>query len=198
MDPVPPAAAPVAPNPPPAPAPAAVGTYCLPPPALVCHGTCYTEPSDGSGDAQVNEWPAPARRRQVMRVYRPLPPILRVVSIGGILCALAQIPALIISYITSQSSAPPAYRDRVMLIFADLFLLCVASSSLVGAYSRRVGRPGLGPFPLDSWQSQMPAILLLSPLPLCAIVLALAIPPTTAAVLIVILIAVPATVFSMP
>jgi len=112
-----------------------------------------------------------------------LPPLLRVVSIVGLLFLLAAIALMINSFVTGLSSSPHAYRDasRVEAIALNLLWLSLACSFAVNSYSARFRRPDGGPFPLDSWQSQVRAIVLLSALPLCGIALALVIPPTALA-----------------
>jgi hypothetical protein len=47
----------------------------------------------------------------------------------------------------------------------------------VNTYSLRFRRPQGGTFPLESWQSQVQAIALLAALPLCALAVALLLPP---------------------
>jgi len=115
-----------------------------------------------------------------MREFRRLPPLMRVVRIVGLLFILSGAALLITSFVKSQSSAPPAFGDsaRVWIIAMGLLGLSLVCTFVCLAYRTRVGRPGLGPLPLDSWQSQVRAILLLSALPLCGIALALVIPPT--------------------
>jgi hypothetical protein len=119
-----------------------------------------------------------------MRYFRRLPPLLRVASIVGLLFVLTDLALLILlinSFVMDLlSSSPHASRgvSRVGAIALNLSLLSLACSIVVNSYSRRFRQPDRGPFPLGSWQSQVRAILLLSALPLCAITLALFIPPT--------------------
>ncbi len=118
-----------------------------------------------------------------MRNFRRLPSLLRVASIVGTLFPLAGIALMANSYVTGQSSSPPAYWDsgRTGVIALNLVWLSMACTFVAIAYSTGVRQPGLGPFPLGSWQSQVRAILLLSALPFCGIALALIIPPTSRA-----------------
>jgi hypothetical protein len=105
---------------------------------------------------------------------------MRVVRIVGLLLILPGVALLITSFVTSQSYAPPAFGEpaRVWTIAMGLLGLSLVCTFVCLAYRTRLGRPGLGPLSLDSSQSQVRAILLLSALPLCGIALALVIPPT--------------------
>jgi len=131
-----------------------------------------------------------------MRHVRRLPPLLRIVRIVGLLFIPTGIALGITSFVTNRWSAPHAFGDsaRVWVIAMDVLWLSMACNFICLAYVTRVGRPGLGPFPLDSWQSQVRAIVLLSALPLCGIALALVIPPTSAAVWIIIPLSLLATI----
>jgi len=122
-----------------------------------------------------------------MRYFRRLPPLLRVVSIMGLLFFLTAVALLILvinsSVMDLLSSSPHAFRDtfRLLGIGISLALLAQVCFFAVIGYSTRFRRTNRGPFPLDSWQSQVRFILLVSALPLCAlalVVLAGFIPPT--------------------
>ncbi len=123
-----------------------------------------------------------------MRYFRRLPPLLRGASLLGLLFALASIAVIIESLISSLSSVPASWSadgERLLLVGLNLGLLSGACSLAVNSYSTRLRRPDRGPFSLDSWQSQVRAIALLSALPLCGSALALVIPPTSLAFVVV-------------
>jgi len=122
-----------------------------------------------------------------MRYFRRLPPLLRVASILGLLFPLASIALLIDLLATSLPSFPDMPPDflRMLFIAANLGMLSGAFSYTLSIYSVRFRRPGGGQYPLDSWQSQVRAIGLLSALPLCAIALALFSPATPPSVFVV-------------
>jgi hypothetical protein len=123
----------------------------------------------------------------VMRSFRRLPPLLRVASLLGLLFYLTTLALLTDSCIMFLSSFPHAYQDSSPMFIIALNLLWLGSACVfaVNGYSTRFHRSDRGPFPLDSWQSQVRAIALLSALPLCGIVLALVIPPTSLAFVVV-------------
>ncbi len=73
----------------------------------------------------------------------------------------------------------------MFVVAVNLVWLGSACSIVVNGYSTRFRRADRGPFPFDSWQSQVRAVLLLSVLPLCAFALALVIPPTSLAFIVV-------------
>src|SRR5258706_3283063 len=116
----------------------------------------------------------------VMRYFRRLPPLLRVASILAVLFPLASMALLVALIILSLPTFPqlPVAFFRVLVIGANLGMLGGACVFATSAYSTRFRQPNRGPFLLDSWQSQVQAIALLAALPLCAITLALVIPPT--------------------
>ena len=116
-----------------------------------------------------------------MRSFRRLPPLLRVASLLGLLFPVASLTLLVSWLVTSLPSfsrSPPEPDFGRGLFALNLGLLGGACSCVVTTYSTRFRRPDRGPFPLGSWQSQMRAIVLLAALPLCALALALFIPPT--------------------
>jgi hypothetical protein len=125
-----------------------------------------------------------------MRYFRRLSPLLRVASIVGLLFYLAALALLTDSCIMFLSSFPHAYQDSSPMFIIALNLLWLGSACFfaVNGYSTRFRRSDRGPFPLDSWQSQVRAIALLSALPLCGIALALIIPSTSLAFVVVFLI----------
>ncbi len=118
-----------------------------------------------------------------MRDFRRLPPLLRVASILGLLFSLAPIAAIMVVLIASLSSSPQSgvYATRVAVIVGNLGVLSGACSVAVQTYSTRFRQPDRGPLPLASWQSRMRAIFLAAALPICALALAVFIPPTQSA-----------------
>ena len=122
-----------------------------------------------------------------MRIFRRLPPLLRVASILGLLFPLASIAVLLGLVSTILPSFPqwPVDAFRVLVIGLTLGMLGGACSFAVNVYSTRFRRSDRGPFPLASWQSQVRAIVLLAILPICALALAVVIPPTALAWVVV-------------
>jgi hypothetical protein len=116
-----------------------------------------------------------------MRDFRRLPLLLRVTSVMGLLFLLAVLALLTDALITWLSPVPHSSLDssRVGVIVPNLMLLSLAWSFPVNSYNIRFRRPDRGPLPLDSWQSQVRAIALLSALPLCGIAFALFVPPSS-------------------
>jgi hypothetical protein len=125
-----------------------------------------------------------------MRYFRRLPPLLRVASILGLLFPLASIVVLLGLVSTILPSFPqlPGDAFRVLTIGLNLVLLGGACTVAVNTYNTRFRRSDRGPFPLDSWQSQVRAIVGVAALPICALVLAVVIPPTSLAWVVVFLI----------
>lgn len=114
-----------------------------------------------------------------MRSFRRLPPLLRVVSILGLVLPLASL-ALLSQTLSAMlsTSAWPADSPRVFAIASSLTLLGLSCGLVVGMYSTRFLHPDQGPFPLDSWQSQVRALVLATVLPLGALAWAVFIPLT--------------------
>ena len=127
-----------------------------------------------------------------MHYFRRMPPLLRVAGILGVLFPLASLILLVplvirglsmISQLMNPSNSTqvpqvPVDFFRVLVIGMNLGMLGLACVFAMSAYSTRFRRPDGGPFPLDSWQSQLRAIALPAALPLCAIILALVTPQT--------------------
>jgi hypothetical protein len=113
--------------------------------------------------------------RNICHIPR-LPPLLRVVSIVGLLLPLASLILLMLDFLSRLPS--DSEFNRLLAIALNLTMLGVASSFAVGTYSKRFRRPDGGPVPLDSWQSQLlRALLLAAALPLFALALAFVITP---------------------
>ncbi len=122
-----------------------------------------------------------------MRNYRRLPPLLRVASLVGLLLALTSLNLLVEVLFASLSPVPHWSADAIrrLVIALNLGMLGGACSFAVNTYSIRFRGSGRGPFPLDSWQSQVRAIVLVAALPICALALAVVIPPTARAWVVV-------------
>lgn len=121
-----------------------------------------------------------------MSSFRRLPPVLRVASLLRLLFPLGLLAACVTGLTMSLSSSPPsgAYASRVIIIAANLGVVGLSCTLVVHAYNARFARfrqPGRGLFPLDTRQSQVRAIVLPAALSICALVLAVVIPPTAGA-----------------
>jgi hypothetical protein len=115
-----------------------------------------------------------------MRSFRRLPPLLRVVSILGLLCALGSSVAFAELFVTILRSLS-ADSWRVLMIALNLGILSGTCSVAVRTSNVHVRQPDEGPLPASSWQNQVWAIVVVTALPLCALALAVFIPPTAAA-----------------
>lgn len=115
-----------------------------------------------------------------MHDFPRLPSLLRVVRLLGLLCLLASSVLfweLFFRFLRSLS----ADSWRVLMIALNLLVLSGACFTAVRAYRARFRQPEGEPFPLGSWQSQVRAVLLVTAVLLCALALAVFIPPTSAA-----------------
>jgi hypothetical protein len=115
-----------------------------------------------------------------MRYFRHLPPLLRVMSLVGLLLPLTSIVVLLGLLNTLLPSFPqwPVAADPVLGIALNLGLLGGVCSYVVGAYTLRFRRPGSGSYPLALWQSQVRWWCALAALPLCGLAVAVFLPPT--------------------
>jgi hypothetical protein len=122
-----------------------------------------------------------------MRNFRRLPPVLRVASLLGLLFPLGMMVAFTMALVTTRSSSPQAgvYASRVAVIAANLGAVGMASAFVVNTYCLRFRPLSRQPFPLESWKSQVRAILMPAVAPIGAMVLATVIPPTSSAFQIV-------------
>ena len=120
-----------------------------------------------------------------MGYFRHLTPLLRVASVLGLLFSCVSLAALVAcmgGFFTSQSFPQWTVKaSRVVVIAGNLGMVGGACSFAVYSYTTRFRELDGGPFPLDSWQSQARAIGVMAALPICALVLAVAIPPTALA-----------------
>jgi hypothetical protein len=151
----------------------------------------------------------PSKERQTVLPYvhnfRRLPPLLRGTSILGLLFPLGSLALLGPMLVTTLPYFPrlPADFDRVLGIALNLGLLGWACSAVVNTYSVRFRQSDRGPFPLSSWQSQVRALALVAALPLCALVLAIALPSASpasffvAGITLLAAVAVPVAYFSL-
>ncbi len=123
-----------------------------------------------------------------MRDFRRLPPFLRIVSVVGLLFIIGSLILFVANFfaflVFHMSFHPaillalePPYDFRALVISVNLCLLSLACSAVVNTYTRRFRQPDQGPLPLSSWRSQARWLALIGALPLCAIILALAISP---------------------
>ena len=114
-----------------------------------------------------------------MRYFRRLSPFSRVTGALGFLLILASLALATVSLITSWSSYPHFSADssRTELVAIDLGLLGLVFFTVLnnGTMRRQLDRR---PYPFASWQSQTRIIMLLAAFPLCALTLAIFIPPT--------------------
>jgi hypothetical protein len=112
-----------------------------------------------------------------MRDFPRLPPPLRVVNLLGLLCLLASFLLFAHLFVTFLAALSPD-SWRVLMIAINLLILSGTCFTVVRSYRVRSAQSDRGPFPLHSWQSQVRAIGLWTALPLCALALAVVIPPT--------------------
>ncbi|HEX8727628.1 MAG TPA: hypothetical protein VF739_03340 [Ktedonobacterales bacterium] len=80
------------------------------------------------------------------------------------------------------SSSPDAISAaRFMVIALNLGVLGLGGFLVVHVYNSRVRQPTREPFLLETWQGQVKTLFALAAVPVCAITLAIAIPPTARA-----------------
>jgi hypothetical protein len=97
----------------------------------------------------------------------------------GLLFPLAAIAVLIEAVLSSLSAVPLSWSvgsGRLLVVGLNLVILGGACSFAVNTHSLRFDRPDGGPFPVESWQSQVRAIARLAALPLGALVVVLVLP----------------------
>ena len=118
-----------------------------------------------------------------MNNFHRSPPVMRVANILGLLFPLGPFIAMMLEVVVSPSISPHWAMNaiRLAMIVSDLSMVGLACRLTVHAYNARFRLPDRRPFPLDSWQSQVRAILLPAALPICALVLAMVISPTARA-----------------
>lgn len=119
-----------------------------------------------------------------MRSFRRLPPLLRVASLLGLLLVLAALVMFVELLITTSMPTVPhwlADSPRMGVIALNLIAIGAAYDFPARLYLLRWHRPDSQPFPLDTWQSQVRAVLLVAALPLGTLVLAVVVPPTSLA-----------------
>ncbi|HEV2457835.1 MAG TPA: hypothetical protein VGS80_05680 [Ktedonobacterales bacterium] len=112
-----------------------------------------------------------------MREFPRLPPPLRVVRLLGLLGLLASF-LLFAHLFDTFLAALSSDSWRVLMIAVNLLILSGTCFTVVRSYRVRSAPSDRGPFPLNAWQSQVRAIGLWTALPLCALALAVVIPPT--------------------
>jgi len=74
-----------------------------------------------------------------------------------------------------------ANASRLEVIALNLGVLGLGCSAVVHIYNSRFRQLDRATFPLESWQSQVRNILALAVIPVCALVMAIVIPPTARA-----------------
>lgn len=118
-----------------------------------------------------------------MSSLRQLPPVLRVASVLRLLFPLGLVAtfAYLVTAGVWSSAHLGVYASRVAVIAANLSLLSLGCGLVVRTYMARVRQPGRGPFQLESWQNQVRTILVLTGVPVCALVLTVIISPTIGA-----------------
>lgn len=118
-----------------------------------------------------------------MTGFRRLPPVLRVASLLRPLLPLGLFVglALLVTAGTWPHGPAVAYALRIAVIALNLGVLGLGCSVIVHVYNSRFRQPGREPFSLESWRSQVRAILAMAAIPVCALVLALVILPTARA-----------------
>ncbi len=118
-----------------------------------------------------------------MKNSRDLPPLLRVVSILGLLIPLAGLAIYGVAFVARGFSFPqsPLGSVRLGVIATSSMALSLACTSAVGTYRARFRQPGRRPFPLNSWQSRLRVIAVVAVLSSCTLVLAVGLPPTAVA-----------------
>ncbi|MDE3230851.1 MAG: hypothetical protein KGO05_13310 [Chloroflexota bacterium] len=118
-----------------------------------------------------------------MTGFRRLPHILRVASLLRPLFPLGLFAGIAYLVTAGAWSHGPeaAYASRVAVFAMNLSVLGLGCAVIVHVYNSRFREPDRQPFPLESWQSQARAILALAATPVCALVLAIVIPPTARA-----------------
>lgn len=118
-------------------------------------------------------------RRELVRHFRRLPPVLRVAAIYGLLSILAGLAILLSPLLVwFHSFSPPPFwlSSRVLDICLNLLAIGNASTLVVNAYCLRFRHAAPIPALFNSWSTQVRAIALLVGLPLCTLVVALVIP----------------------
>jgi len=112
-----------------------------------------------------------------VRPFLRLPPLMRVVDILALLCALAGMVLVVEAFLTMLSSFPHWLMGSTTIAM-NLSMLGFACTIVVRTYSMRFRWPDDRPYLLDSWQSQVRALVIVATVPLGALVLAVVIPPT--------------------
>jgi hypothetical protein len=120
-----------------------------------------------------------------MRTFRRLPPLLRGVSLLALLPILAALVIFLELLLTPMLPSVPHWsadhNTRMAVIALNLINVGWAGGFPSRLYLVRWRRPDHQLFPLESWQSQVRTVLLLTALPLGLLALAVVIPPTSRA-----------------
>ncbi len=118
-----------------------------------------------------------------MRDVRRRPLLVRVAGLLSFLFLLTGLVLIVGGFWAFLSSSPraPVDSSRLSVIAQNLILLGLACTFVVNRHTLRFRRRDREPFPLDSWQNQVRAFVVVAALPMCALVLAVVIPPTSLA-----------------
>jgi hypothetical protein len=114
----------------------------------------------------------------LFRYFHRLPPLLRVVSIMGVLLPLASVAVLGPLLIVGWNAFPPngAGYFRAMAIAMNGIVLALPCLFAVNLYCLRFVEPSRRAFTLRSWPRQVGVFVLLAALPLGGIAVALILP----------------------
>lgn len=115
-----------------------------------------------------------------MSVSRRLPPVLRVMGRISLLVGPLAFAALIAAINLSAAHEFPVPFEtvsRVSLISLDFCVMALDCAIVIQAYKMRFYRAEREPHPLATWQRQIRAWAILAAVPLCDVVLALALSP---------------------
>jgi hypothetical protein len=115
-----------------------------------------------------------------MPYFRRLPPLVRVMSLLGLLFLLAALVVFLEGLPAIQTSFPFLSVDahRATGIELNLVALSLASTFVVNTFALRFRRTGRQVYPLETWPSQVRWWLLLGTLPLCTLAGAMLLPQT--------------------
>ncbi len=110
-----------------------------------------------------------------------LPPLVRVVSRFERVFLLASLAPIELSFVVLLLSSPHPSPDAIRLgiIGVILGVLSMGCTFAAMAYSARFRQPDRATYAFSSWRSHRRAIALAAILPICALILAIVIPPAT-------------------
>ncbi len=116
-----------------------------------------------------------------MRDFRRLPPHLRGASRFERVFLLASLALLYLPFVVFLLSSPHPSPDviRLGIITVILGVLSTGCTFAAKAYSARFRQPDRATYAFGSWRGHMRAIALAAILPICALILAIVIPPSS-------------------